>query len=296
MKAQSYVYKTINHCDLSLDLFHPGDGFRPVLLWLHGGGLIFGGRHEINQQQLELYLQYGFAVVSLDYRLAPEVKLPDILLDLQDGHHYLQREAHFLKLRFDRLVVAGHSAGGYLALMSGILFKPVPIAVVSLYGYGDIAAEWYAKPDFYYLSQPIVTEEEAFQNIGKKVLSNGIDQAYRWEFYVYCRQQGIWINHVAGLMPGVDNEALHKLCPLRLATTNYPPTFLAHGDQDSDVPFAQSQQMADRLSGLGVQCQLMTIFQGEHAFDQDMQLSQVKEMFMNLFRFLDELNVLLKME
>ena len=48
-----------------------------------------------------------------------------------------------------------------MALMAGFVLKPRPKALVSFYGYGDIAGEWYSRPDPFYNRQAPVPKEEA---------------------------------------------------------------------------------------------------------------------------------------
>ena len=91
-----------------------------MLLWIHGGALVFGDRGMLPLEQRERYLRAGLAVVSIDYRLAPETKLAGILEDLDAAHAWLRRDGPSLDLDPARLVVVGHSAGGYLGLMTGI--------------------------------------------------------------------------------------------------------------------------------------------------------------------------------
>jgi acetyl esterase/lipase len=77
---QTHVYKNAGGCAIRLDVIRPpGSQVRPVIFWIHGGALIMGQRGGINAVQLRRYLDAGFAVVSIDYRLAPETKLPQIL-------------------------------------------------------------------------------------------------------------------------------------------------------------------------------------------------------------------------
>ena len=65
----------------------------------------------------------------------------------------------------DRIAVFGHSAGGYLALMSGTFTTPHK-ALVSLYGYCDIVGRWYTGPDPYYRTEPMVSEADASEHHG----------------------------------------------------------------------------------------------------------------------------------
>ena len=69
----------------------------------------------------------GFVLVSIDYRLAPEVKLPAVIEDVQDAFRWLREQGpKQLRIDPDKLVVSGGSAGGYLTLMTGCCVKPRP--------------------------------------------------------------------------------------------------------------------------------------------------------------------------
>ena len=66
----------------------------------------------------------------------------------------------------------------------------------------------------------------------------------RGRFYLYCRQQGIWPKEVAGHDPDTENEWFNAYCPIRNVSRGYPPTLLIHGTDDTDVPYRQSKDMA----------------------------------------------------
>jgi acetyl esterase/lipase len=150
---KTHIYRTVENHPIRLDVYHhPGKVPQPMLLWIHGGALIFGHRGTIHPEQVDLYLNAGFTVVSIDYRLAPESKLPEILDDLEAAYRWVRQEApHLYSVDGSRIAVIGHSAGGYLTLVSGYRLQPRPQALVSFYGYGDIIGEWYTRPSPTYL-------------------------------------------------------------------------------------------------------------------------------------------------
>ena len=165
----TYTYKVAGDCKIQADAYRaPGDGVRPVILWIHGGALIMGNRSGINSIQLQKYLDAGYTVVSIDYRLAPKTKLKAIIEDLQDAHRWLREKGpQLFQADPHRIAVIGHSAGGYLTLMAGFCLNPRPQALVAFYGYGDIAGKWYSGPDPFYSRQPAVSKEAAYQSVGR---------------------------------------------------------------------------------------------------------------------------------
>ena len=286
--TKTYTYKTIAGCSIRADVYRPNDDrIRPVILWIHGGALIFGRRDNIKTRHLERYLEAGFAVVSIDYRLAPETKLPDILQDVQDAHHWIRAKGpELFRIDPDRIAVVGHSAGGYLTLTAGYRLQPRPQALVSFYGYGDITGAWYSRPDPFYSKEPAVSKEKAYLAVGTKVVSESSDEDQRWLFYRYCRQQGLWPKEVAGHDPESNPRAFDPLCPVLNVSKDYPPTLLLHGDKDTDVPFEQSEQMAQELKRHGIEHEFIRISNGPHGFDSNSDDPQVAQAFDRAMSFL----------
>jgi acetyl esterase/lipase len=284
----TYVYKNAGGHEIKLDVMRPPDErVRPVILYIHGGALIFGSRGGINAEQLRRYIRAGFAVVSIDYRLAPETKLPEILEDVRDAHRWVRANGRkLLRVDADRLAVVGHSAGGYLTLMTGILLEPRPKALVPYYGYGDIAGEWYSRPDPFYSSQPAVPEEEARAAVGTAPVSDPPQSSPRMRFYLYCRQHGLWPKEVTGRDPDAEPRAFDPWCPVRNVTRQYPPTMLLHGDADTDVPYRQSVMMAEELKRHGVEYELITIPSGPHGFDRAMDKPEISAIFDRAVQFI----------
>ena len=236
-----------------------------MVVWIHGGALIMGHRGGIDRALLGALTRAGYVVVSIDYRLAPETKLPAIVEDVQDACRWVrERGPKLFRIAPERLAVMGGSAGGYLTLMTGFRVEPRPKALVSFWGYGDVAGAWYSRPDPFYRSQPLVPEEEARGAVGRAVISEDLGKNDRPKFYLYCRQQGLWPKEVAGHDPDAEPRAFDPFCPLRNVTAAYPPTLLVHGTKDTDVPYEQSELMDRELTRKGVEHELITVPGGAH--------------------------------
>jgi len=265
---RTHCYKQVGDCRIQADVYRLAESTNcPALVWVHGGALITGNRASLRPQQLQKYLNAGFSVISIDYRLAPETKLKFIIDDLRDAFAWVrERGPELAGIDPKRIAVVGHSAGGYLALTSGVCVEPRPRAIVSFYGYGDIAGAWYARPDPFYCQQPAVAKEEAWAAVGHGVISETAAPE-RSRFYLYCRQNGLWPKEVAGHDPDKEPKAFDPFCPVRNVTKEYPPTLLLHGDKDTDVPYEQSVLMAKTLAGHGVEHDLITLTNRGHGFD-----------------------------
>jgi acetyl esterase/lipase len=266
-----------------------GPGPRPALIWIHGGCLIYGTRKGIRPAHRDAYLAAGYTVVSIDYRLAPETLLPAIIEDLQDAVRWTRKEGPALfGIDAQRVAVVGHSAGGYLSLMSGCCVEPRPQAIVSFYGYGDIVGDWYSKPDPFYSRQPAISERDAYAAIGRAPIAAAHGDRAESPIYYYCRQKGLWPNVVGGRDPDEEPEFFRPYCPVQNVGPDYPPTLLLHGEQDTDVPFAQSTLMAEALSRQGIEHTLIPIRGGPHGFDGDQDEPQVRKAFDAVLAFLQK--------
>lgn len=250
VSRETFTYKTAGACEIKADVFNASPRERrPLAVWIHGGALIMGDRRGIDGTLLGELTKAGYVVVSIDYRLAPETKLPAIFDDVRDAFKWVREEApKRFGARSDRISVLGSSAGGYLTLATGYLFEPRPAALVSFWGYGDIAGPWYSRPDAFYRRQPLVAEAEARASVGTKEIAEPPPRNQRSRFYLYCRQNGLWPKEVSGLDPDTEPKAFDRFCPVRNVTGDFPPTLLVHGTKDTDVPHEQSVVMDRELA------------------------------------------------
>lgn len=269
MRRESRIYKIVDGQSLSVDVIgaQPGAN-RPAVLWIHGGGLIFGSRKASPRDSLlRALLKQDFVVASIDHRLAPEARLPSIVEDVRDAWRWLHSTGSSdFGVAPDRIVIAGASAGAYLALMAGYMVEPRPRAIASFFGYGDITAPWEADPSAHYRTLDLVTRADALASLAAPAVQDpavGIDRSI---FYLHCRQQGLWLSEVTAHDPRKNPSWFDPYCPLRNITTTFPPTILVHGTRDNDVPHDESVQLAAKLADCGVEHRFISLAGVGHGF------------------------------
>ncbi len=265
---QTYTYKKVDGLAIKADVYRPdGDALRPIVVWIHGGALIMGNRQGISERIKKMVLGAGYVLVSIDYRLAPESKLPAVIEDVEDAFRWIRQQgAELFHGDTGKIAVMGGSAGGYLTLVTGYRVLPRPAALVSFWGYGDLIGDWYSTPSPHERHQRIkMSREEALSQVSGPPISDDRERnGNGGAFYQHCRQHGIWPREVSGWDPRAEADKFHPYMPLRNVTAEYPPTLLIHGTADTDVPYEQSVLMAEQLKQHGVVHELIRIDGGEH--------------------------------
>lgn len=153
----SVVFAVHDGVEIALDyILPPGDGKCPILLWFHGGGLLMGTRASAWSHLRNAPERHGLCMVTADYRLAPQTRMPGIMADIKACLDYL-RSPEFLaetggRVDQSKIIVSGGSAGGWLALLlgsgvgfeaSGLKAPEPPLGVAAIYPITDIEAPFF---------------------------------------------------------------------------------------------------------------------------------------------------------
>jgi acetyl esterase/lipase len=229
------VYGVANTSQLKLDVWQKQNTKEPAptLIYIHGGGWIFGDRTGATLQFLP-YIQMGWNVVNVEYRMASASPAPAAVEDCRCALRWVVQHASEYNIDTNRIVLTGHSAGGHLSLITGLLTPdagldnqcfgpetPKVAAIINWYGISDVA-DLLAGPD----------------------LRN---YAVMW----------------LGSQP--DRVAIAKrVSPLAYIHAGNAPVFTVHGDADPVVPYSQAVRLHQALTQAGVKNQLLTIHGGGH--------------------------------
>ncbi|HET8717113.1 MAG TPA: alpha/beta hydrolase [Nocardioidaceae bacterium] len=125
-----------------------------VLVFLHGGGFVFGDVDTHDAQSRRLANRTGFAVLAVDYRRPPEHRFPAAPDDVDRALAWLLEHAGDLELDARRVVALGDSAGGNLALVAALRNPDRLAATVLVYPFIDPRTRFdsYRSEDPYALS------------------------------------------------------------------------------------------------------------------------------------------------
>jgi acetyl esterase/lipase len=233
--------------------------------------------------------------VTPDYRLIPEATAHDAVNDNVDAYTWattsLARELGITDL--GPILLSGSSAGGYLALTTGtaLLSRPVtpPAALLLIFGVLEPADERYTTKGMNIWNRPPVdcaptlAKVAEAQGSGTDPVLSGVPEGSAGEPW---RQDLITAFHVEALFPdymtGVSglSAAMAREGPKAIPEAHrdlyviafekckgLPTTIILHGQNDSAVPFKQSELAAAGLERLGVKVQKEFPEDGEHGFD-----------------------------
>ena len=127
------IYKQVMGLDLSADVFYTGMTLErqgnPAIAFFHGGGWAYGDPAEFHNV-CRRYAQKGFVTFSFSYRLSmnkdgtvphPEITPVESVMDARSALRWLKEEAENWNIDPAKIVAAGQSAGGQLALSTALL-------------------------------------------------------------------------------------------------------------------------------------------------------------------------------
>ncbi|KAL4973624.1 Alpha/Beta hydrolase protein [Aspergillus desertorum] len=286
METSTHTFKEVHGLSLKIDVCKPKAADHGiVLVHFHGGYLVLGEKSTKPPHWLiNACRTRGWTYASPSYRLLPEAPGLDILSDALDAIHWVHSHIS------EKIIIAGSSAGGYLALASAASPAcPRPLAVLSNYGMLNPAGKRYVEPG-QPLRGPVSDLPAAIGDIKVAMQSGKVLDGYPFPANPAADARFNWIKafHEAAIfpdvltrIPGLARQILEggvevipaecrALFPVSFALTrNFPPTVLLHGDADELVVFEQSQLVAERLGKLGVDVHLERAVGQGHGFEHN---------------------------
>src|SRR3984893_8635768 len=120
------VYGVADGQSLTMDYYAPkGAGPHPIAIIIHGGGYQRGNSKSGSEAYCADFLApAGYAVFSINYRLAPKYPYPYMVYDVQRAVRFIRHNASRWDGQPERMALVGGSAGGFLSNMVGLLNAP----------------------------------------------------------------------------------------------------------------------------------------------------------------------------
>lgn len=239
------TYRTANNTDLKLDLYLPRDRRDPVptVMLIHGGGWV-EGRKEGSVLGILPYLAAGCAVVNVEYRLARNSPAPAAVEDCRCALAWVIRHAQEYGFDPAKVILTGYSAGGHLALITGML--PAASAFDRQCPTAD-AVRWNSG------AEPSVRVAAVINWFGITDVADLLDGPNAKHYAIE------WF----GSMPA--REALaRQVSPIQYANAGSPPVLTIHGDADDIVPYSHAVRLHEKLDQAGVANRLVTVRGGGH--------------------------------
>ena len=249
------TYRQANGVELKIDVYQSRDQREPAptFIYYHGGGWVAGSK-EANVLRLIPYLEKGWTAVNVQYRLGNVSLAPAAVEDSLCALRWVARNAEQYGFDTARLVVSGNSAGGHLALTTGMIppeaeldrqclgsETPRVAAIVNWYGITDVA--------------------DLIEGPNQK------GYAVRW----------------LGAQPN-RNEIATRVSPLNYIREDLPPVISIHGNADPVVPYDHAVQLHQSLNRSEVVNELITVPNGLHG---GFPANEMIRIYDSIFSFLD---------
>jgi acetyl esterase/lipase len=228
-----------------------------TLVYIHGGGWMGGTKDHITPFIIP-YLQKGWNVITVEYRTG-EGTAPEAVDDCMMAMQWIARHAKNYNVDRGHIVVSGESAGGHLALITGLL-NSIPgshryysgdslkiEAIVNWYGITDIA---------------------------------GVDNFYRQKNEI-SNYASLWVGN-----PQRMDSISDAFSPVKRITASTPAIISVHGRKDSVVPYQQAVTLHELLGKAGIRNELVTIDDGKHLGFTDKEYQYI---YSKVFDFLQKL-------
>ncbi len=212
-------YARVDGQSLQLDLYQPKASIdaAPLIIWVHGGAWRSGSK---DQMPVGRWLQHGFAIASVDYRLSGAAPFPAQAHDIHSAIRWLRLHSVEYQLDPARFAIAGSSAGGHLAALVGTTSDVAELA-------GD-------------QNLGVTSEVQGIVSFfGASNLVTILDQSTPHGLSVRVPA----LQLLLGGQPREKFELARLASPASHVDASDPPLWLVHGDQDPQMPIEQSLEL-----------------------------------------------------
>jgi len=222
-----------------LDLYIPNEGTGPfpVIVEIHGGGFIMGGKSGDISPMLE-GVKRGYAVASINYRLSGEAIFPAAVNDVKAAIKFLRANAVKYNLDPGKFATWGGSAGGNLSALAAMSGDVASLADPSL-GNATVSDAVQAGVDWFgpiYFST-MDAEFKALGTSGAMGATNASSSA-----------ESKYLGKVIGTPEA--QPLVEAASPLTYITKKAPPLYIQHGTVDRNIPITQSVTFAAKLASV----------------------------------------------
>lgn len=215
----------------------PGAGDERVVLYMHGGGFLCGGLRSHQRLVSRISDDAQAAVLAVDYRMLPKHPIGAAVDDGVEAYRWLLTRGY----RADQIVVAGDSAGGYLAFMITLALRehglPAPGAIVAL--------------------SPL-TELDPSRKLGHF----NADRCALLHGNALAGLAGLAYRNDSHATTGIDGPRM--TCPVDADLSGMPPVLIQVGSRE--LFLVDAELIADRLAVSGTRCELQIWDRQVHVF------------------------------
>lgn len=227
--------------DLTLDLYMPTGVSEPKLLvYVHGGAWRTGTKESIPTMA---YVEQGYALASLDFRLSTEDPFPAQMHDINAGIRFLRGNAAKYGYNAERIVIIGLSSGGHLVQLKGVT-NGHPQMEGDLGDFPEESSDVQGVVSYFGASN--------FMTILQQSTPHGL------------RVREPALDLFIGGQPEAVREVAMLASPVFHVDEDSAPLLMLHGDQDPQMPINQSHELDHAYRQAGAEVHFEVVHGGAH--------------------------------
>jgi acetyl esterase/lipase len=233
-----------------LDLYLPDQGeLHPLILWIHGGAFRMGSKEGIDFDPVPLeYVDQGYAVASLEYRLSQHALFPAQIEDCKAAVRWLRAHAADYRLDPSRFAAWGPSAGGYLAAMLGTAGH---VAEFEVGAHRAVSSRVQCVVDYFGPTDFLQMDDQRLPDGMVHDLADSPE------------------SELVGGPIQENRDKVARANPITYVTRDVPPFLVVHGNRDPLVPYGQSLLLVAALQKVGADVTFHTVEGAGHGHFTD---------------------------
>lgn len=270
--VQNVSYAVAGSTTLALDLYSSDQpvagGTKPIVVYVHGGGMIGGTKNQLDRSVSDALLgllNNGFIVASINYQEAPAARFPAQIQDVVAAMRFVRYYAYGIGGDQNKIGLFGDSVGGQLAALTGVTNGLAPwenSTELQLAGTNLTPEEIQQIP-----SRPnAVVDYYGGTELPPKIIIEAMKLFHIGSYFDPFSNKTYAMSELYQVIYDTDSTLLHESSAINYVAAGEPPILIVQGDKDELTPPNTSKDFYNKLKSYGNDATLIMVKNAEHRF------------------------------